>query len=85
MKIVYYYLIFINLFSFILMKIDKEKSKRNKNRISENTFVFISLIGGSLGIILSMNLFHHKVNKIKFNFFIPLILIIEILLLIYLK
>ena len=56
MKIVYYYLIFINLFSFILMKIDKEKSKRNKNRISENTFVFISLIGGSLGIILSMNM-----------------------------
>ncbi|MDD3241577.1 MAG: DUF1294 domain-containing protein [Bacilli bacterium] len=66
-----YYLIFINLFCFIIYGLDKYLAIKKKNRISENNLLFFSLVGGSLGSIISMNLFHHKTKKKKFliNYF----------------
>lgn len=41
------YLVIINILGFIIMGIDKIKAKKQKYRISENTLLFIALIGGS--------------------------------------
>lgn len=61
------YLISINLIGSILIFIDKQKAIHNKWRISENILLFIALIGGSFGTLISMHLFHHKTKKIKFK------------------
>lgn len=63
------------------MFIDKEKAKRHKWRISENTLIFISILGGSIGSIIGMQLFRHKTKHMKFKLGLPVILIIQIILL----
>ena len=73
------YLVMINVLSFFIMGLDKVKAKKQRYRISENTLLFIALIGGSLGSYLGMYCFHHKTIHIKFYMGIPLILFIQIL------
>lgn len=63
------------------MFIDKQKAKNHRWRISENTLMFISILGGSIGSIIGMQLFRHKTKHVKFKLGLPLILIIQILLL----
>ena len=85
MKIFNTYVILINTFGFVLILIDKVKACKNKWRIKENTLLFISIIGGSIGELLSMLLFHHKTKKNKFIIFIPLLIIIQVIIYLYLK
>ncbi len=66
MLFIYYYFFLINILSFLIYGIDKYKSKKMKNRISERTLLFLSLIGGCYGSIFAMNLFSHKTQKNKF-------------------
>lgn len=63
------------------MFIDKQKAKRHKWRISENTLILISILGGSIGSIIGMQLFRHKTKHIKFKLGLPIILIMQIILL----
>ena len=74
------YLIGINCLSLLLMGLDKLKALRNNYRISEKTLIFIALIGGAIGIILGMLIFHHKTKKILFKVGIPIIIMIQIIL-----
>ena len=62
-----YYLISINILTFLLCFIDKQKAIHHKWRISEEVLLLISLIGGSFGMLLGMHLFHHKTKKLKFK------------------
>ena len=63
------------------MFIDKQKAKRHKWRISENTLILISILGGSIGSIIGMQLFRHKTKHVKFKLGLPVILIIQMILL----
>ena len=85
MKIFNYYLILINIIGFILILVDKIKACKNKWRIKENALLFISIIGGSIGELISMLIFHHKTKKNKFIIFIPLLIIIQSIIYLYLK
>lgn len=78
------YLIIINILSFILYGIDKLKAIKKKERISEKALILIGILGGSIGSLIGMNLFRHKTKKLKFIIFLPLILIIHIIVVIYL-
>lgn len=62
------------------MFLDKQKAKRHKWRIPENTLMFVAIIGGSIGSILGMQSFRHKTKHIKFKFGMPIILILQIIL-----
>ena len=73
------YLVIINVLGFLTMSLDKAKAKKQKYRISENTLLFVALIGGSLGSYLGMYCFHHKTKHMKFYIGMPLILFIQIL------
>ena len=66
MKYFFVYLIFINLLTIIIYGIDKLLAKKHLFRISENCLFLLSLIGGSLGALIGMQLFRHKTKKIKF-------------------
>ena len=54
------YLLLMNLIAFVLMGLDKRRARRDKWRISEKTLFLPAVLGGSLGAILGMRLFHHK-------------------------
>ena len=78
------YLVIINVLGFLIMGLDKAKAKKQKYRISENTLLFVALMGGSLGSYLGMYCFHHKTKHVKFYIGMPLILFIQILDLLFL-
>ena len=78
------YLIAINLITFLAMYIDKRKAKNGSWRIKESTLLTLSLIGGSIGGILGMYTFRHKTKKARFWLGIPVILVLQIGLVIYL-
>lgn len=61
-----YYLIIINIVSFLLYGIDKNLAIKGKMRISEYHLLVFSLFGGAIGSIIGMKLFHHKTKKLKF-------------------
>ncbi|MTK12647.1 MAG: DUF1294 domain-containing protein [Clostridiaceae bacterium] len=81
MKILFYYILLINLYGVIVMYYDKSKSIKHQWRVPESRIFLISLILGSLGIFLGMHLFRHKTKHKKFTIGIPLILIIQLYLL----
>ncbi|MGG7177274.1 DUF1294 domain-containing protein [Clostridium paraputrificum] len=78
------YLIFINIFAFIFMFVDKKRAIRNKWRIRESTLITLSIFGGSIGILLGIQSFRHKTKHKKFTIGVPIILIIQISTIIYL-
>ena len=79
-----YYLFAINIVSFFLYGIDKYKAKKGQWRISEATLLTMAAIGGSIGAWAGMRLWHHKTMHKKFKYGIPLIIIMQIALVVYL-
>ena len=63
-----YYLIVINVVSFLVYGIDKWKAKQGSWRISEATLLILAVIGGSIGALLGK----------KFKYGLPLILLAQI-------
>ena len=80
-----YYLIVINIVAFLVYGIDKWKAKQGSWRISEATLLMLPVIGGSIGALLGMKIWHHKTMHKKFKYGLPLIFIIQILLICYLS
>ena len=74
MKILFVYLVIINLLSLFLMAEDKRRARRHLWRIPERTLFAAALVGGSVGALLSMYLFHHKTRHRYFVVGMPLIL-----------
>ena len=77
-----YYLLIINIITFIIYGIDKYKSIKHKYRISEKTLIILAIVGGSLGAFFGMIIFHHKTKKKKFIILIPIILLLWVYILI---
>ena len=74
------YIVLINALAFLAMGIDKKRStKRHKWRISEAAFFVMALFGGSIGCMCGMYLFHHKTMKPAFQYGMPVILIVQVL------
>ena len=78
------YLLAINIATFLLYGIDKYKAKKNQWRISEATLLTMAAIGGSIGAWTGMRLWHHKTMHKKFKYGIPLIIILQVALAVYL-
>lgn len=83
-KIVIIYLIVMNVVGFSSMGVDKKRARNNEWRIKEKTLFLIAIIGGSLGSVLGMKVFHHKTKHKAFVIGMPIILLLQILLLIFL-
>lgn len=74
----------INLVTFAVYGIDKAKAKRGAWRVPEKTLFLLPLLGGSLGALLGMRVFHHKTKHWYFMWGIPLILLAQIALAVWL-
>lgn len=77
------YFVVINLIGFFIMGIDKRRAVKHAFRIPEATLFTIAIIGGSLGSIIGMRYFHHKTRHWYFVYGMPLILILQIALLVF--
>ena len=84
MKYLLTYLLIVNAAAFLLMLIDKWKAKKNLWRIPEATLMLSAVLGGSIGALAGMYTVRHKVRKPKFYMGIPLILILQLGLSLYL-
>ena len=76
--IVIIYLVLINLAAFVLMGLDKRKAKKNLWQIPEKTLFLSAILGDSAGAIAGMYAFHHKTRHWYFVIGMPLILVIQI-------
>lgn len=72
-----YYLIGINVLTFLLYGIDKWKAQKGKWRIPEETLIWLAIVGGSIGALLGMYLFRHKTKHRKFTLGIPAIILAQ--------
>ena len=77
-EILIYYLIGINILTFLVYGIDKWKAKYGYWRISEATLLILAVIGGTIGALLGMKVWHHKTMHKKFKYGLPLILLAQI-------
>ena len=88
---VIYILICINVVTFVVYGIDnwrstsgrllptgRKKAKQGSWRISEATLLILAVIGGSIGGLLGMQVWHHKTMHKKFKYGLPLILLAQI-------
>lgn len=74
------YLLVINVVTFLVYGADKRKAKKDKWRVPEKTLFLLAIIGGSIGALAGMYVFHHKTKHWYFKFGIPAILLLQIVL-----
>ena len=77
-KLLLIYLATINILGFALMGTDKSRARNGKWRIRERTLFLFSLLGGSIGTLTGMYVFRHKTKHWYFVIGMPLILIAQL-------
>ena len=83
-QILLIYLLVINVAGFLLMGIDKLRAKKQVWRVPEKTLFLLAVIGGSIGTNLGMYVFRHKTKHWYFVIGMPLILIAQVALVVWL-
>ncbi|WP_041274525.1 DUF1294 domain-containing protein [Desulforamulus reducens] len=83
MEIFVYYLLAINILTFIMFNLDKWYAATGGWRISERSLILACLAGGALGGFLGMKYAHHKTKKTLFFVGIPLIGILQLIFVIW--
>ena len=71
------WLIVINLAAFAVYGVDKSRARRGAWRVPEKTLFLLPLLGGSIGALLGMRVFHHKTKHWSFVWGIPAILLAQ--------
>lgn len=61
-----WYLLGINIFSFIIYGVDKLLAVKKLFRVSEYSLFILAIFGGGIGSLLGMKVFHHKTKKLIF-------------------
>ena len=69
------YILTVNVITFILMRIDKQKAIKKQFRIPERTFFMLSFLGGAIGTYIGMKAFRHKTKHRGFTIGIPLLIL----------
>ena len=72
------YLAAISIFAVIVTAFDKVRASHGGWRVRESSLLLISLLGGSVAMLLTMLLIRHKTRHIKFMLGIPLIIILQL-------
>ena len=88
-----YYLLLVNLLTFLAYGLDKWKAVRNgrksggkarrsdnlSRRIPEASLLLLAALGGSPAALLAMYLFRHKTLHKKFRYGVPAILVAQVM------
>lgn len=85
MDIIIMYWCGINIVTFLKYGWDKykavqnQRSKKAYRRTPEKELIVLAVAGGSLGAILGMLMFRHKIRKPQFYIGVPVIFLVQIL------
>ncbi|MCL2336554.1 MAG: DUF1294 domain-containing protein [Firmicutes bacterium] len=79
------YLALINILAFCIFGLDKQLARYGQRRIAEIHLFLLALVGGSVGALLGMYFFRHKTLHRRFTVGLPLILLLQIGLAIYME
>lgn len=71
-------LLALNFAAFVLYGLDKLLAMGRLWRIPEKVLWFSAFFGGPLGALLGMYVFRHKVSKISFQFWLAVVILLEI-------
>lgn len=82
--IILIYFVMINIVTFFVYGIDKWKSQHDRWRVPESALLGLAAIGGSVGAWLGMKVWHHKTQHKKFKVGVPVMLLIQIALVVWL-
>ena len=74
------YLAAVNLAAFALMGLDKRRARRGDWRISEKALFLPAVLGGALGGLLGMRVFHHKTKHWYLRCGMPAVVIVQVIL-----
>ena len=77
-KIIIIYLAVINVATFFTYGIDKLKARKNKWRVREASLLLLAVLGGSIGALLGMKVWHHKTMHKKYKYGVPAIIVVQI-------
>jgi len=77
------FFVIINVVAYLIMHLDKNRARNGQKRISEASLLTLAAIGGSVGVLVSMYVLHHKTRKKKFKIGVPVLLLAQILLILY--
>ncbi|SEW10150.1 Uncharacterized membrane protein YsdA, DUF1294 family [Chryseobacterium wanjuense] len=75
----FYLLLITNLITFATFAIDKWKAVKHKRRISELFLLTLTFLGGTVGAVLAMLIFKHKISKKSFLLKFVLIVSIQLI------
>lgn len=73
----------INVLTFLLYGLDKWLAKTHRRRIPEVRLLLLAVVGGSIGAWVGMKVWHHKTLHRKFRYGVPLILLLQLALLLW--
>jgi len=73
-----YYLLAVNVLTFIVYGVDKWKARRGRWRVPEATLMGLGALGGSVGAWMAMQLFRHKTQKKKFRYGVPALFVLQV-------
>lgn len=79
--VILWYLMTINIFTFLLLVIDKIYSLKDRKRVPEMSLYFFSTAGGVFGALLAMIIAKHKIRKklfLSIQIFISLLWVFSI-------
>lgn len=71
-----------NIWTFMIMGIDKYKAKTKCWRVSELHLMLMALFMGGCGMLFGMLIFRHKTKHLKFIIGVPLLLLANIIILV---
>ncbi|MCL1790691.1 MAG: DUF1294 domain-containing protein [Peptococcaceae bacterium] len=74
------YPVTISILAVILVIRDKRAAKKRKRRIRERTLMIVATLGGAVAMLASMLAIHHKTKHTKFMAGLPILIIIQVLL-----
>ncbi len=78
LRIVIFYLLAVNLLTFVTYGVDKWKARHNRWRIPEAALLLLAALGGSIGALLAMRVFRHKTQHKKFRYGVPALLLVQL-------
>ncbi len=73
----------VNVVSFFVCVWDKQRAKTGEPRIPERVLWLFAVCFGALGIYAGMRIYHHKTQKSRFVYGVPLLFIAQLFAMIY--
>ncbi len=77
LTIYFIYSLSISCITFGVMGYDKYMAVKKLRRVPENLLLLLAIIGGALGELIGMVVFHHKISKKKFYIGVPLCILLN--------